>query len=303
MDIIIPVPYTVVAGAAEPGPGETAWNAATNYTLGTLAYLPSTHRVYKNLIAGVDAASPHIEALKAVDDPTKRWKEWKPTNRYAMFDQLVGSFTEHASPLVATIQLAEFADSLWLDVDACSTVRVEVLDGATVVYDVTKDMLDADDIVDWYEYYFAPIVAKRQVTLTDLPPITNAQVRMTFTGGGTVRVGSCVPGRLRVIGDTEMSPSIGLITYSQKNVDSETNITRIDRGAISRRVNLSAICATGSVDTIVLTLTELEDTPIVWIGTRGKLESLTVYGFAKDWEVVVRFATRSFLSARLESLA
>lgn len=303
MDIIIPVTFSVLAGAAEPGPGETAWNGATNYTVGTLAYLPSTHRVYKNLIAGVDATSPDIEASKPADDATKRWKEWKPTNRHAMFDQLVGSFTEQASPLVATIQLGDFADSLWLDVDACNTVRVEVLDGLTVVYDVTRDMLDADDIVDWYEYFFAPIVAKRQVTLTDLPPITNAQIRMTFSGGSTVRVGSCVPGRLRVIGSTEASPSIGLITYSQKSIDPETNITRIERGAMSRRVNLSVICPTGSVDAIVGTLTALEDTPIVVIGTRGANESLTVYGFAKDWEVVLRYATRSFLTARLESLA
>lgn len=45
---------------------------------------------------------------------------------------------------------------------------------------------------------------------------------MTFTGGGTVRVGSCVPGRLRVIGNTELEPSIGIITFSEKDVDPET---------------------------------------------------------------------------------
>lgn len=303
MEIIVPVPYTVVAGAAEPGPGEVAWNGATDYTAGTLAYLASTHRIYKNLIPGVDATSPDIEAAKASGDATKRWKEWKPTNRHAMFDRLVGSFTEDASPFVATVQLSEFADSLWLDVDNVDTVRVEVLDGVTVVYDTTANMLDADDVVDWYEYWFKPIVAKKQVTLTNLPPVTNAQIRMTFTSGGTVRVGSCVPGRLMVIGDTELSPTIGVVTYSTTDVDQETGITRVSKGPLSRRINFSAVCPTGAVDEIVRTLMALEDTPIVWICASSLAETLTLYGFAKDWEIAVRFLKKSFLTARLEQLA
>ena len=307
MEIIIPVPYTVIDGAPEPGAGEVVWNAAVNYAVGTLAYLESTHRIYKNLVAGVNATTPDVEAAKPGSDTTRRWKEWAPTNRYAMFDRLVGSYTQAPSPFVSVIQLAEFADSLWLDVDACDTVRVEVLDGAVVVFDTTENMLDVDDVVDWYEYFFSPTRSRRQVTLTNLPPVTNAKIRMTFTGSsGTVRVGSCVPGRMRVIGDTELNPSIGVITYSTTDLDQETGITRINSGPLSRRINFSAVCPTGVVDEVVRTLMSLEDTPIVWKvwpGSGQRIETMTLYGFAKDWEIAVRFERKSFLTARLEQLA
>ena len=309
MQYIDPVPFAVYSsGAAEPAAtGETAWSAGA-YAVGDKRYLASTHRIYKRLLAvgaggGADDARPPSD-FEGLDDgdPAKLWKEWAPTNRYAMFDDAVGSFTTAASPFVVELDPTDFVDSLaLLDVSA-ATVRVQVLDGASVVYDTTVDMNDVNDVVDWYEYYFKPITRRTQVILTDLPPVTAARLRLSFTDTAAIRVGTCKPGRLQVIGETEWRPTVSLRTFSSPELDPETGITRVVSGPKARRINVRVECPTPAFDQVINALTALADRPVVWLGVRGQFETFNVFGFAYDWELELSLARKSFLSARIESL-
>lgn len=307
MELILPVGFALNSSTvAEPGGLDaTAWNSATNYTLGTLVHRIATHRIYENAIAGTDSATPESFAGLDDDDPLKRWKEVHPTNRWAMFDQAVGTITVDASPMVVELTPDDFVDSLALLDVAASTVRIQQYDtdGVTLVYDLTVDMYDTNDVVDAWEYAFSPIVRKTQVIVTDLLPITAGKIKLTFTSDSTVGAGTCVPGNRRVFGDTQWSPKIGINNYSTKKVNAKTGVTAVDPGKFSKRISAQVVCPTGAVDALIETLEELRDTPVVWLGAKEMFRSLTVYGYYRDWEMDVAYSQQSYLSLSIEGLA
>lgn len=309
MDYIVPVPFALTSSnVPEPDTGETAWSAVTaagaGYALNDLRYLASTHTIYKCKIAGVDAGatSPDVYAALKDSDPTKRWKAMRPTNRYGMFDQSIGSITSRASPLELVLTPTEFVDSLFLEGVSAALVRAEVYDGATQVYDRTVNMAEGDIVIDGWEYCFAPIRRGTQVLLDDLPPVTGGTVKLTITDTSPVSVGTCVLGRQFVLGDTKWNAKIGINNYSTKNFDAETGLTTVERGSFSKRISAQLVCPTGSVDRVVDELTRLRDTPVVWRGVKTLLSSLNAYGYARDWEVDVAYLSRSYLSTTIESL-
>ena len=91
MFILVPITITDAmlssSTIAEPAAGETAWNAATSYAVGDRCILTATHRVYENLIAGINATSPEL----ALTGATPRWLDYGPTNRWARFDGIVNT--------------------------------------------------------------------------------------------------------------------------------------------------------------------------------------------------------------------
>ena len=75
---LVPVPITdamiTSSTAAEPGAGETAWNAATTYAVDDEAIRTGTHRVYTAVAAGVDATAPEVSQYRT----TPRWVDTRP---------------------------------------------------------------------------------------------------------------------------------------------------------------------------------------------------------------------------------
>jgi hypothetical protein len=97
MKFIKPTPITdslfVTSSAAEND--YTAWNAATAYSVGDKCIRTATHRIYERTIAGTTATAPESDLYN--------WMDIGPTNRWAMFDQSVGSVTSAATPLIVVI--------------------------------------------------------------------------------------------------------------------------------------------------------------------------------------------------------
>ena len=96
-------PHTVtdvmLVSSTVPETDYAAWNAATSYTVGTKVIRTTTHKVYENLIAGVDATLPE----NATGGATPRWLDLGATNSWAMFDDKVGTATTSASTLTVVL--------------------------------------------------------------------------------------------------------------------------------------------------------------------------------------------------------
>ena len=92
MKLIRPTALTdaMLSSSTAPENDYAAWGSGTAYAVGARVILTSTHRRYEALAAstGVNPAS----------DPTK-WLDIGPTNRWAMFDQRVGTATTRAGSL------------------------------------------------------------------------------------------------------------------------------------------------------------------------------------------------------------
>lgn len=266
---------------AEPAAGETLWNAATNYTQGMRAIRIQTHRIYENIIAGVNAFAPEL----TVADTLPRWADVGPTNKWAAFDGYVNTPSSIASSLTYVLRPGIFNScSLYgLIGDACN-ISVKDAPGGTVVHTSVTDLIVPP--IDHYDYYF-PTSFKQlsKVFVQDLVPYADPELTITITNGVSVaKVGMVVIGDLRPLvveeGGTQFGAQVKPTTYSYIKTDDFGKTTIRRRGSATDmdiRVDLSQ----SDSDNALLTLQEVLDVPAAWIGSDASgFAGLNVFGLA-----------------------
>lgn len=272
----------------------TAWNAATAYVIGDRAIrtTANTHSIYERLVSGTTATAPEADPVN--------WFRVGPTNRWAMLDGVVGTSTSATSSIAVTIAPGRVRALALLDMDA-ESVTVDVTVDSAVIYSHTVGSVPSgEDSYNWFDYFFGAIERRRILVLTDLPAYEEAEITITVTGSGTISVGSCVVGMLYELGTTLSGASVGIIDYSRKDVDDFGAITIAER-AYSKRMTVPIAIDTSLVDIAAARLARIRATPVVWIGA-PQLESLTVYGFLRDWSVDIPGMATSTCSLEIEGL-
>ena len=243
------------------------WAAQTSYAIGARVIDTTRHRIYES-----------SAAANVGNDPTGasgKWIDIGPTNRWAMFDQALGSVTSAHAALEVTLSVGSVNAVALLDVVAQS-VRVR-----TGGYDRTLSG------------------ANGSVTFLDLPQ-TAAQIVVSITNTGPVSVGTLLIGQLVDLGVTESSPSAGITDYSRKDTDDFGEVTIVER-AWAKRMGIAALIRTDAVDLVLGRIANVRAQPSLWIGDT-ELDSLTVYGFFKDCSIAVDQAV-SKLTLTIEGLS
>ena len=254
---------SVLTASNVPENDAPAWAAGTTY--GDAARVIAGHRVFESLTAANVGNDPLTS--------TGKWVEVGPTNRWAAFDQALGTVMAAAAPIVVTLASGT-ADALaLLDVTGVA-VRVQA-NG----YDRTQ------------------AVAPGALTFTDLP---GGAVTVTIAGPGTVSVGTLLIGRMVALGVTEASPTAGITDYSRKEVDDFGEVTIVQR-AWSKRMQARALIRADAVDTVFDRIAALRAIPALWIGDADS-DALTIYGFFKDFSIEIGDTTAK-LSLTVEGLS
>lgn len=247
-----------------------AWDAGTGYAVG--ARVVRGHRVFESLAAvaaGVDpAASP------------ASWLDTGPANRWAMFDQALGTVTEAAEQIVVTLAAGQYPALALLDVVG-ATVRAQAQRAEEPHYDQTV------------------AVTGGAITFLDLPAV-GGNVVVTIAGPGMVSVGTLLVGQLRGLGATEASPTAGITDFSRKVIDDFGEVTVVQR-AWAKRMAARAVIRSDAVDMVANRIAAVRARPALWIGGAG-LDSLTVYGFFKGFSIEVG-PNVSKLSLSIEGLS
>lgn len=245
------------------------WDAGTSYAVGERVILAATHRIYES-----------GSASNLGNDPagiSGKWNDVGPTNRWAMFDQALGSKTTGDSSIVVEVQNGAINAMALLDVTA-STVRVQI----AATYDQTRGPN-----------------ASGTVTFLDIPSTTDSAA-VTISGGGPVSAGTLLLGRLVTLGQTVDAPKAGITDFSRKEADEFGEVTVVER-AWAKRVTLDAMITTEAIDLVAGRIAAVRALPSLWIGKEG-IETLTAYGFFKDFQIEVD-ATVSKLSLSIEGLS
>lgn len=283
----------------EPDAGEgLLWNVATTYAVGDMAYL--NHRVYKAL---VDGAGKNPTAPVTTGDPVP-WQDMGPTNRWAMFDEIVGSQSFGDSPLEVVLHPGGVSGVALLEMSA-RTAQVTMLDapGGTVVYDREID-LDGTIINSFYDWFFADFEPMRDVVLTDLPgTFTNCELSLTLTTtSGDAGIGVFSVGQILDIGCTQPGASVGIIDYSRKERDAFGRTTVVER-AYSKRANFTVMTGKADFNRIFRALARLRATPCVYIGADAQgYEPLLIYGFYRDFNIDVSYPRHHICTLQIEGL-
>lgn len=245
-----------------------AWASGATYALG--ARVIAAHRIYESAAAGNVGNDPAAGSTA--------WINLGPTNRWAMFDEALGSLTERSGNIAVVIDPVDAVNAIALLDVTGSTVRVQASG-----YDRTLSVPSSPGMV----------------TFLDLPDITGA-ITVTVNGSGTISVGTLLMGHLVGLGVTEASPTAAITDYSRKETDDFGDVTVVER-AWAKRMAVRALLRSDAVDAVANRIASVRARPCLWIG-EASLEALSIYGFFKDFSIEVG-ENVSTLSLSVEGLS
>jgi hypothetical protein len=267
---------------AEPAAGETAWNAATNYTLGTQVIRTTTHRIYQNLIAGVDATIPE-------NAPT-RWLDVGPTLRWAMFDTLRNSATTAATSMTVVLTPGRRIDSIALMGVVGETITVSMTSSPLgTVYSTTENLI-LRNTVSWSGYFYGAFTYAGSAVRFDLPQFTNGVITITVSRtSGNVSLGALVIGQHFDIGTVLSQAKSDALNFSTVTRDAFGNATLVPRRTIPT-TSQQILTTPDRVDRMREVRSALNAVPAVWSGLDDKarnphFESLLILGIYKEFSI------------------
>lgn len=274
----------VYCTTAEPASGETLWNAATSYTVGQVAARTTTHHLYENLIAGVNATLPE----NATTGVTPRWLDLGATNRWSQFDQKIGTATTSTTSLTTIVKPGLGEGLALLDLIGV-TAKISATDAGSgvVIFERTVD-LDSTTIESVFDWMFSDRVQKRNVVITDIPAqYPNMVVAVTIESTTGSAIGVFAVGRAIFIGATEYGAGAGIINFGKVTDDGFGNRTWIE-GDWANRVTLPMVGNTSDFNRIHRQLATVRSTPCIYIGSAlDSMEPLVCYGVFRDLYITV----------------
>lgn len=302
MKLIKPTPMTsAMLLSSTATESASAWSKDVTYAMGEqvlfLGEEESLDGIYQSVQPSNTNHQPNVS-------PTW-WVRLGPGNRWAMFDNEVGTTTQYGSgALVVKIATGSMDALAALGVDADS-VRLVVQDGpgGSVVYDQKQGMA-AEAVTSWFDYFFNdPNYRRTQALFSGIPPLGSSVATLTFASGSPVRVGHVSFGRLRSLGALRYGARAGIKDFSRKDTD-EFGVTTFVRRANSKYLTGTLEVEKTAINQVHNLLTSLTATPVVWIGSDDVYysDTLLVFGFFRDFYASIDYPTLAIYSLEIEGL-
>lgn len=267
---------------------------------GTHTAYAAIHRRYESVFSGSNSGNP-----PAIDDGTK-WLDIGPTNRWAMFDLLRNTATAVASPLTVVVTPGERIDSLALVGLVADSVTITVTVSAVEKYSYTED-LSTREVLNWYDYFFAPFSYKSALALFDLSPYTNGVITVTLTrASGYVECGGIVLGLSTYLGRTLHDAENVALNFSTVERDFAGNTaTMIQRRTVPKTTQ-RVRCAKSQVNKVIAAREALNAVPALWSGLddsdSGYFEALLILGFYRTFTVNMDQPSEALVVLELEEV-
>lgn len=293
MKVIVPVKITDAefVSSTVPEADHAEWNSATAYTIGNRVIVAARHEIYEAV-----TANTNMPPATSHDD----WLLVGATNRWAMFDDKVGTATTAAGTLTVTLEPGLVSALALVNVSATEAriVMTDSIEG--VVFDQTYPLYDNSTITDWWAYFFEPVERKSLHIVTGLPSYGGASIAVTLSGAA-VALGSLVLGKLKQYAVAALrGASVSIQDYSRKERDDWGNVIITER-AFAKRANWSYIIDSALIDTMQRQLAALRARPALYIGS-GAYEATVIYGFYRDFSIVIAHPHHAECSIEIEGL-
>jgi hypothetical protein len=267
------------------------WSAAATYSIGNKVMLD--HRNYEALAAVAAGVKPGAETITA-ESPAK-WLDRGATNRWKMFDEIVGTLTTRPGSVTVTIQPGSVVNSLALinvQGESVTVVMTDPIEGVVA----TRNYTLIDGAVDnWYDWFFEDIEFR-----TSLPAYGTASLTITVTSSGTAGVGALVVGKTAEIGTALYGTGVGIDDYSVKERDAFGGWSVTEK-AFSDTAKFPVAVDTDRVTKIKRMLTDVRAKPVVWVGEET-YEATIIYGFFTSFDLVYSGPDVSDFQLEIEGL-
>lgn len=277
-----------------------AWAVGTTYTLGQRVIVLSNSRVYESLQNSNVGRDP----LTA----TTWWIEVGPTNRWRCFDRSVTSQTVAAGTGTTTISYTlrpgQAVTALAaLNVTNATSMRVRLVDATHgTVYDRTFSFASQPLQSGWWNWFFGQRQQPTQQITTDMPgTFNNADLLVDFVGGTGMGVGALVFGSQMRFGiGLQYGARVGIQDYSRKETNAFGDVILVRR-AFAKRANFDLFISNNELDSLQNFLSSIRAVPCLWIGA-DRYESTILYGFYKNFDVLIAYPEHGECSLEIEGL-
>ena len=271
------------------------WVSGTSYT--ALDKVIYEHKIYERIVTGAGTTPPNLDQIN--------WLDSGYTNRYRMFDNIISSVSSRTGGIEFTLTPNQVINGIALLNVNASTVRVVMNDPIVgVVYDRTKELRSSSNVIDYYSYFFAPLINLGDLDTAiflDLPNKPTATITVYVSSGvGLVEVGEVVYGVQSIVGRTNYGTAIGITSYSRKDTDEFGNVTVIKRKN-SKYADYDIDIDNTNLAFVQRLFQDIDSVPCVFIGN-PEMEELIVYGFYSDFKATISFPTVSKCTLRVEGL-
>lgn len=296
MKIIRPTTITdsILVSSSVPENDYPQWNSATTYNEGDKVIVLAEHKIYEALKTTTNE-SPSTNPFS--------WLDLGATNRWAMFDEKIGTGTTAISSISVSLSPGIVTGITLLNIVGALSVTIKMTTTEGVVYDETIGLYDQSNVADWWTYFFEDIRLKSFALILNLPTYRTSTIDITINGetGKAVSVGSLVVGKLlQYANSIDYGASVGIQDYSRKERDEFGNVTIVER-AFNKRARWNFRIQNSDVDVFQENLAALRARPAVYIGNDG-FNALIVYGFYRDFDTVITYPSHSECSIEIEGL-
>lgn len=276
------------------------WDLATTYDEGDRVILASTHRVYESVLSGNTNNDPTV-----ISSPIY-WIEVGPTNRWAVFDAAVSTQTKQANNITYSLIAGTAVNTIAaLNISNGTEINITVTSPSAgspgIVYQKTIDLTAFPLIADWYNWFFGIRKAPTQTIQTDLPSYTDAVITFELLGGSDLAIGVLLIGQQATFGlGIKYGARVGIQDYSRKETNEFGDVVLVQR-AFAKRANFELFLDKAETDILQTFLSEIRAKPVLWIGST-EYESTTLYGFYKNFDILISYAEHSDCELQIEGL-
>lgn len=280
----------------------SAWAIGTTYGLGDRVIIAgTTHNVYESLQAGNVGNDP-LDDLQAPNGTPVYWILVSKTNRWKMFDNSNTSQTINADSIEVEIDLTQRPNAIFFSNVEASDIQVIMEDSlGNLVYKKRYLMVENTGAPSYYSWFLTQIERKTDLFINDLPPFGNATIKAYINNNGAdAKCGTMVIGFAEALGKTTLGASVGIQDFSVKQRNDFGDFQVLER-AFNKRGEFTIFTENSNIDRLQNTLASYRATPTVYIGT-SKYDCTYIYGFYRDFNIVIQYLENSLVSIEVEGL-
>lgn len=271
---------------------------APTYAEGDRVIVLSTHKIYESLQNGNTNKNPLTEPLW--------WVEVGPTNRWAVFDNSVSTQTRQATNITYTLEPGIAVNALAvLNIDDAIGLNITMQSPAAgspgIVYFESINLSLFSVIPDWYNFFFGIKQRPTQHIALDLPGYPDAIITIELLGGSDLAVGVIAIGQQQRFGrGIRLGARVGIQDYSRKETNEFGDVVLVQR-AFAKRANFNLFIDKPEVDILQNYLSAIRATPVLWVGS-SEYESTTLFGFYKNFEILINYPEHADCELEIEGL-
>ena len=277
-----------------------AWASGTTYNVGDRVILTSTHRVYESLLSGNVGNDPTV-----ISSPIY-WIEVGPTNRWAVFDTSISTQTTQANNITYRLVPGQAINTVaCLNVTNGTQITVTMYSPATgspgQVYQKVVDLSGLPLTPAWWAWFYGQKSVPSQSILLDLPSYTDCEIEIEILGGSSLAIGKILVGQQQNFGlGIKYGARVGIQDYSRKETN-EFGDTILVQRAFAKRANFDLFLNKTEVDSFQTALSTIRAVPVLWIGST-EYESTTLFGFYKNFDILISYPEHSDCELEIEGL-